>query len=180
MATFTVTINEKQNHLADFHTIFNQTARPYLIAAMNIVKAGVIEFAPADLGIFRNSITTRIDEPDSTVATISGTCYSQDTPVKVAVIEGGRRHGVGLPVVMVPGIRKPLIKTNILYAGGWIKRKLGLTGQAALRAAFFIGLKISGVGIEGRFPFKKAEEQSKAECSQILDVDFPQALAAKL
>jgi hypothetical protein len=86
----------------DRYPWFQETVRQEeLVAAqefIDIAKSTIISNSPVDLGTFVESITGEIIE-DSTGT--SGSVYSTDDEIKVAVIEGGRQPGTYPPVDVI-------------------------------------------------------------------------------
>jgi len=162
MATVRVDVT-RADHLADFQTIFNQVAKPYLVAATNVVKAAVQVRAPVHMGFFRNSITIKIDE---TAGQLTGSIYSQDNEIKVAVIEEGRSAGSRFPPV------------DVIMR--WVQLVIKPPEKMLRSVTYLVGRKIARQGIPGRHPFKLGEQDSEAEAFQILSVDLQQELVQRL
>jgi hypothetical protein len=162
MATVTVNVT-RTDHVADFQTIFNETAKPYLVAATNVVKAAVQRRAPVHMGFFRNSITIRVDETGNQ---LTGSIYSTDPGVKVAVIEEGRRAGAKFP------------PQDVIMR--WVQLVIGPAPAMLKSVTYLVRRKIARAGIKGRHPFQLGEQDSHAEAFQILSVDLQAELVKKL
>lgn len=158
-------IHERNDDLPLFDEHFLEVAKPFLIAAANVTKAKVMQLAPTYNSTFKNSI--RVSE----IAVASNTqlqieVYSEDKPVKVAVIEGGRGANKKWPPVDV--IRR------------WVELVIS-PGEAMLdRVTFLVGRKIAKKGILGHYVFEVAELVTRAEVERILDDDLPNELARLL
>lgn len=202
MATATVIV-ERNDHVAEFNSIFSTLGQQYMGLAVQVAKGAVQRNSPVDRGIFRGGIATQVLEQVLDVGSkISGVVYSQDEPIKVEVIESGRGIGKKFPPVDV--IRE------------WVRRVLGgnvlasiTTGEhriskaaarreakrtarspfgpqntpenkAINRVAYLIGRKIYLEGIAGRHVFQKSFEQVKSETDRLLGPDLTAALARRV
>jgi hypothetical protein len=201
MASLTVSV-QRADHLADFPAALTELGQTYMGLAVNVAQLAVQRNAPVNIGRFRDSIANSVEVKGET---ITGSVFSQDEPIKVAVIEEGRAPNQKFPRLEV--IRR------------WVHLKMGASIEVALtsigprrrgqkrlsraatrresegdgagprntpynialnRTAYLIGRKIAKEGIEGKHVFLRSFVETQPEVSRILGEEFPAALAKRL
>ena len=134
--------------------------------AVNIAKGAVLKNSPVYQGIYRAGITTQVLEQVLEVASsIKGSVFSQDEPIKVAVIETGRAPGRFAPVDVITR---------------WVQLVIRPPANLLRSVSFLVNRAIARRGIRGRFVFQRSFEETEPQIQQLLGVDLPASLAAKL
>jgi len=201
VASLTVNV-QRSDHLEDFPSALTELGQTYMGLAVNVASGAVQRNSPVNVGTFRNSIANSVEVKGET---ITGSVFSQDEPIKVAVIEEGRGANKKFPPLDV--IRR------------WVQLKMGASievgltsigprrrGQSRLsraatrresegegigprntpfnialnRTAYLVGRKIAKEGIEGKHVFLRSFVETQPEVSRILGEEFPAALAKRL
>lgn len=205
MASVAVSI-QRNDHLAEFNDIFSELGQVHMTVAVSVAQAAVQRNAPVNTGQYRSSVENQVQEQVLDVASkITGSVFSQDDPIKVAVIEEGRgankkfppldvlrrwvqlKMGASIQVGLTsigprrPGQRK-LSKAATLRESegtGFGPRNTPLN-IAINRAAYLIGRKIAKKGIAAKHVFQKSFTETEPEVKRILGDDLSAALAKRL
>lgn len=163
MATVTVTVT-RGDHIADFNAVFSELGQAYMTAALNVVQGTVQRNSPVNTGQYRSSIANQVQAQGA--LEIKGSVFSQDDPIKVNVIEEGRRAGARFPPVDV--------------ITRWVQLKLRPPANKLRQVAFLVGRKIAQQGIPGKHVFQKSFTETQPEVQRILSDDLSAALAKRL
>lgn len=161
MASVTVNI-ERNDHIADFPAVFAELGQQYMTLAVNVVQGAVQRNAPVNMGTYRAGISNTVQLLGEQV---KGSVFSGDDPIKVAVIEEGRRPGRFAPVDVITR---------------WVQLVIRPALNMLRSVSFLVNRAIATRGIPGKHVFQKAFEQTQGEVNQILSVDLPEALARRI
>lgn len=161
MASVTVNIS-RQDHLADFNSIFTELGTSHMTAAVNVAQSAVQRNAPTNTGQYRSSIANQVQ---ASGLQITGSVFSQDNPIKVNVIEEGRRPGTYAPVGVITR---------------WVQLVIRPPANRLRQVSFLVNRAIMQRGIRAKNVFKRSFAETDPQVQKILGEDLSAALAKRL
>jgi len=161
MTSLTVQV-ERNDKLAEFSAIFAELGQAHMTIAVNLVQGAVQRNSPVNTGAYRSGISNSVQLGE---LTITGSVFSQDDPIKVAVIEEGRRPGRFPPVGVITR---------------WVQLVIRPPANKLRQVAYLVGRAIAERGIAGKHVFQRSFTETEPEVQRILGDEFPAALAKRL